>query len=105
MGCDTYLIRSTESEYDHKTKTSQITEQIIWEGRGAELGIHCSSWLDGQLRGTIDLERLRSFADEYNPNNGFEEEQVNELLEVKQTQLTQTEYPLNDTDFRLEISY
>ena len=47
MGCDTYLIRSTENSWDHKTKTAQITEQIIWEGQGAEIGIQFTSLIAG----------------------------------------------------------
>ena len=100
MGFDTYLIRSTENDYDRKTKTSQITEQIIWEGEGAELGIYFTSLIAGQLRGLIGLIELQTFAEEYRDYD----EQLNELLEVIQTQLTQGDSP-DETYYRLEINY
>ena len=96
MGCDTYLIRSTENSYDSNTKTSQITEQIIWEGRGADIGIAAARLLDDNLRGVVDLEQLTTFAEEIDDGD---------LAECIQIQHYQTDFSLDETDYRLEISY
>lgn len=96
MGCDTFLIRSTEDNYDKETRTSKLTEQVIWEGRGADIGIAATQLLGGALRGEVGLEELTTFA---------EENEETELMAVIQNQFTQTDYCLDETYYRLEVSY
>ena len=104
MGLDISLIRKKELSYEPSTKTTYATSQVIWEGRGRDLGYSFLEFTDNQLGCPLSVEELKELKEylqqDLDSDDDFTKEQILEFSSV----IDGLEDSL-DESYELSISY